>query len=110
MAHGRPRITEDPPIRITIDDDHQADLVDNLLTEYRLTLPEYRRDLLDRFTVVDVVRQVVGVGSVGMRVYLVLLEGRTGARSPVPAGQAGRAVGLRGLLAAEPPCLPGRSG
>jgi hypothetical protein len=29
--------------------------------------------------VVDVVRQVVGVGSVGMRVYLVLLEGRTGA-------------------------------
>ena len=79
MAHGRPRITEDPPIRITIDDDHQADLVDNLLTEYRLTLPEYRRGLLDHFTVVDVVRQVVGVGSVGMRVYLVLLEGRTGA-------------------------------
>jgi uncharacterized protein (DUF2252 family) len=33
--------------------------------------------LFDRFTVVDVVRQVVGVGSVGMRVYLVLLEGRT---------------------------------
>ncbi len=28
---------------------------------------------------VDVVRQVVGVGSVGMRVYLVLLEGRSGA-------------------------------
>jgi len=28
---------------------------------------------------VDTVRQVVGVGSVGMRVYLVLLEGRTGA-------------------------------
>ncbi len=27
---------------------------------------------------VDVVRQVVGVGSVGMRVYLVLLEGRLG--------------------------------
>ena len=26
----------------------------------------------------DAVRQVVGVGSVGMRVYLLLLEGRTG--------------------------------
>src|SRR5205823_2002054 len=37
------------------------------------------RSLFDRFTVVDVVRQVVGVGSVGMKVYLVLLEGRTGA-------------------------------
>lgn len=79
MAHGRPRITEDPPIRITIDDEHQAGLVDDLLDAYRLTLPEYRRNLLDHFTVVDVVRQVVGVGSVGMRVYLVLLEGRTGA-------------------------------
>ncbi len=38
-----------------------------------------RQSLFDRFTEVDVVRQVVGVGSVGMQVYLVLLEGRTGA-------------------------------
>ncbi len=79
VAHGRPRITEDPPIRVEISDDEQADLVDHLFTEYRLTLQEDRRSLFDRFTVVDVVRQVVGVGSVGMQVYLVLLEGRTGA-------------------------------
>ena len=44
-----------------------------------MTLQEDRRSLFDRFTAVDVVRQVVGVGSVGMQVYLVLLEGRTGA-------------------------------
>ena len=79
MAHGRPRITEEPPLRVAISDDEQADLVDHLLAEYRLTLQEDRRSLFDRFTPVDVVRQVVGVGSVGMRVYLVLLEGRTGA-------------------------------
>lgn len=79
MAHGRPRIAEDPPIRVTVGDDEQADLVDHLLTGYRLTLQEDTRTLLDRFTPVDVVRQVVGVGSVGMQVYLVLLEGRTGA-------------------------------
>ena len=79
MAHGRPRITEDPPLRVTISDDEQADLADHLLAGYRMTLQEDRRALLDRFTEVDVVRQVVGVGSVGMRVYLVLLEGRTGA-------------------------------
>ena len=79
MAHGRPRITEEPPVRVTIGDDEQADLVDHLLAEYRLTLREDRRSLFDRFTEADVVRQVVGVGSVGMRVYLVLLEGRTGA-------------------------------
>jgi len=79
MAHGRPRITEDPPIRVTVSDDDQAYLVDHLLAGYRLTLQEDRRSLFDKFTVADVVRQVVGVGSVGMQVYLVLLEGRTGA-------------------------------
>src|SRR6516164_11023358 len=79
MASGRPRITEDPPLRVTIDDAEQAELADQLLAEYRLTLQEDRRALFDRFTMVDVVRQVVGVGSVGMRVYLVLFEGRSGA-------------------------------
>src|SRR5262249_9803161 len=67
-----------PPRRVTISDDEQADLVHHLLAEYRQTLQEDRRSLFDRFTEVDAVRQVVGVGSVGMRVYLVLLEGRTG--------------------------------
>lgn len=78
MAHGRPRITEEPPVRVTISDAEQAKLVDQLLAEYRLTLQEDRRTLFDRFTETDTVRQVVGVGSVGMRVYLVLLEGRSG--------------------------------
>ena len=54
-------------------------LVSQLFADYRLTLEEGRRSLFDRFTEVDVVRQVVGVGSVGLRVYLVLLEGRSGA-------------------------------
>jgi uncharacterized protein (DUF2252 family) len=79
MVDGRPRINEEPPLRVAISDDRQDDLVDQFLAEYRLTLQEDRRTLFDRFTTVDVVRQVVGVGSVGMRVYLVLLEGRTGA-------------------------------
>jgi uncharacterized protein (DUF2252 family) len=79
LDEGRPRITEDPPIRVTIDDQEQADITGHLLAEYRLSLQEDRRALFDRFTLVDVVRQVVGVGSVGMRVYLVLLEGRSGA-------------------------------
>ena len=79
MAGGRPRITEQPPIRVAVDDEEQAALVDELLAGYRLTLQEDRRALFDRFTEVDVVRQVVGVGSVGMRVYLMLFEGRSGA-------------------------------
>jgi hypothetical protein len=79
MAHGRPRITTEPPLRVTLDDGEQQDIVDHLLAGYRLTLQEDRRTLFDRFTPVDMVRQVVGVGSVGMVVYLVLLEGRSGA-------------------------------
>jgi uncharacterized protein (DUF2252 family) len=78
---------------VRISDGEQAEVVRHLLAGYRLTLPEYRRSLFDRFTVVDVVRQVVGVGSVGMRVYLILLEGRTGA-DPLflQAKQAGPSV------------------
>ncbi|MGH3250594.1 MAG: DUF2252 domain-containing protein [Trebonia sp.] len=79
MTDGRPRITEDPPIRVAVGDDEQAAIAGELLAGYRQTLQDDRRSLFDRFTLTDVVRQVVGVGSVGMRVYLVLLEGRTGA-------------------------------
>ena len=74
-------------------DGEQAELVNDLLAGYRLTLQEDRRSLFDHFTEVDAVRQVVGVGSVGMQVYLVLLEGRTGA-DPLflQAKQAGPSV------------------
>jgi uncharacterized protein (DUF2252 family) len=60
-----------------LSDREQRDVVDELLAGYRETLQEDRRALFDRFTEVDIVRQVVGVGSVGMVVYLVLLEGRS---------------------------------
>ncbi len=79
MVHGRPRITEDPPVRVAVSDDEQDRIAGELLAGYRQTLQDDRRHLFDRFTLTDVVRQVVGVGSVGMRVYLALFEGRTGA-------------------------------
>jgi uncharacterized protein (DUF2252 family) len=72
---GRPRITPLPPQRVTLDDDAQGDFADHLLADYRQTLQEDRLALFDRFILVDVVRQVVGVGSVGMMVYLALFVG-----------------------------------
>jgi uncharacterized protein (DUF2252 family) len=74
---GRLRITNDPPRRVHL---QEAELVleEEVFAAYRSSLPEYRRHLLD-LAFVDAVRQVVGVGSVGMRVFLVLLEGRDGA-------------------------------
>ncbi len=90
---GRARITPQPPLRVTLDDDEQGDIVEGLLGGYRLTLQEDRRRLFDRFTPVDVVRQVVGVGSVGMVVYLVLLEGSaTGDPLFLQCKQAGPSV------------------
>jgi len=95
---GHLRITEDPPIRQHSDDG----LAEELFAAYHDSLPDERRHLLDRFVLVDTVRQVVGVGSVGMRVHLVLLEGRNGA-DPLflQIKQAGSSV-------YEPCCGPSR--
>jgi uncharacterized protein (DUF2252 family) len=72
-----PRITENRPFRVHLDAGELAHAL-TAFDGYRASLAEHHRHLLDRFQLVDVVRQVVGVGSVGMRVYLVLLEGRDG--------------------------------
>ena len=44
--------------------------------DYRSTLDDDRRHLLEKFQVVDIARKVVGVGSVGTRAFIVLLQGR----------------------------------
>jgi uncharacterized protein (DUF2252 family) len=44
-----------------------------LLSQYRATLPDDRRILLDKFTLTDVVIKVVGIGSVGTRCGVALL-------------------------------------
>src|ERR1700722_3064752 len=43
---------------------------------YQSTLEADRRRLLERFEIIDMARKVVGVGSVGTRAFIVLLEGR----------------------------------
>jgi len=44
--------------------------------DYRGTLQDDRRHLLERFEIIDMARKVVGVGSVGTRAFIVLLQGR----------------------------------
>ena len=77
VVRGRPQITENGRFRVHLDDDERAHAL-RAFKRYRRTLDEHLQHLLDRFDIVDVVRQVVGVGSVGMRVYLLLLEGHGG--------------------------------
>jgi len=75
VVDGRRRIVEDPPFRTHAFSDADAD-PDRIFLAYRDSLPDHVWSLLTRFDLTDAVRQVVGVGSVGMRVYLALLEER----------------------------------
>ncbi|MFF2029144.1 DUF2252 domain-containing protein [Arthrobacter sp. NPDC058192] len=82
---GRYRIVSQPPIVIPVrelgdaygmsGDDVQRNIREQLRS-YRATLPDDRRHLLERFEVIDVARKVVGVGSVGTRAFIALLQGR----------------------------------
>ena len=56
--------------------DELADTIHEQFRAYRATLQDDRRQLLERFEVVDVARKVVGVGSVGTQAFIVLLQGR----------------------------------
>jgi len=47
--------------------------IGRLLSQYRATLPDDRRILLDKFTLTDVAIKVVGIGSVGTRCAVALL-------------------------------------
>ncbi|MBJ7338973.1 DUF2252 domain-containing protein [Mycolicibacterium sp.] len=75
VVDGRRRIVEDPPFRTHAFGEADAD-PDEIFLAYRDSLPDHVWSLLTRFDLADSVRQVVGVGSVGMRVYLILLEER----------------------------------
>lgn len=74
IRNGRPRIIDRPPLIY-----HSREMaaigkhVREMFHQYRATLPEERRILLDRYEIVDVARKVVGVGSVGTRCAVALL-------------------------------------
>ena len=72
-----------------------------LFDEYKATLQDDRRRLLEGYRFVDIARKIVGVGSVGTRCWILLLEGRTHrAGSAVPAVQGGAALRARGASSA----------
>ena len=85
IVDGRYRIVSQPPIVIPLRDlapsigrsvDELEQIIHEQFRAYRRTLPDDRRQLLERFEVVDMARKVVGVGSVGTRAFIVLLQGR----------------------------------
>ncbi len=65
---GRRRLIDQPPAMFHIpgedEPEHRA-IVQEALDQYRLSLPEERRVLFDRYSLEDVVVKAVGIGSVG---------------------------------------------
>ncbi|MEA2637233.1 MAG: hypothetical protein QOE18_290 [Chloroflexota bacterium] len=80
---GKYQIRSDPPLLIPLRelrDEHQPDQLEESVAEdfrgYAASLAPHRRRLLERFRPIDVAIKVVGVGSVGTRCLVMLLEGR----------------------------------
>ena len=85
LVDGKYRIVSQPPIVVPARDlaasyglspDEVMPAIHEQFRAYRATLEDNRRKLLERFQIVDAARKVVGVGSVGTRAFIVLLQGR----------------------------------
>ncbi len=85
VVDGRPRIVDQSPLIVPIDQlvsgrerDEIYEELHKLLRGYRSTLEFDRRVLLEQFELADFARKVVGVGSVGTRAWIALMLGRNG--------------------------------
>ncbi len=85
LVDGTYRIVSQPPVIVPARDlaatyglapDQVMPAIQEQFRAYRATLQDDRRHLLERFEIVDAARKVVGVGSVGTRAFIVLLQGR----------------------------------
>jgi uncharacterized protein (DUF2252 family) len=85
LVDGQYRIVSQPPVVVPARDlaatyglspDEVLPVIHDRFRAYRATLQDDRRHLLEKFQIVDVARKVVGVGSVGTRAFIVLLQGR----------------------------------
>jgi uncharacterized protein (DUF2252 family) len=71
---GRLRIVQEPPLITRLDDAEYEQLAIGL-DGYLATLAPHWRRTLGGYTLIDLAHKVVGVGSVGLRAYVALLEG-----------------------------------
>ncbi|MEA3510202.1 MAG: DUF2252 domain-containing protein [Actinomycetota bacterium] len=106
---GTYRIKSDPPVLVPLRDathdatpDELEETARRSFDRYRESLRPDRRILLDKFRPIDIALKVVGVGSVGTRCLIVLLEGRD-EQDPLflQIKEAGPSV-LEGFLPADP--------
>ncbi len=76
VVDGRRVILDDPPVITHVEVEGGPAALEKVFTDYRATMPESRRDFLERYRFVDFALKVVGVGSVGTRCFVLVLQGR----------------------------------
>lgn len=90
-ADGRLRFVEQPPTMTHVDEETAAG-VDAALGQYIATTRADVRLLLSHYAFSDIVRRVVGVGSVGTRCFVTVLVDGDGAALLLQVKEAGRSV------------------
>jgi uncharacterized protein (DUF2252 family) len=85
VVDGQRQIISDPPLIEPVEEvfpDFQAsaiyEQIRGVLGKYQRTLQSDRKHLLEQFTLVQAARKVVGVGSVGTRCWIVLMDAGDG--------------------------------
>ena len=73
---GQTRFKSKPPVLARIDDEAMRGYVATAYAAYVATLPPENQIIAKRYTMVDFARKAVGVGSIGTRCFVSLLEGR----------------------------------
>jgi len=74
VVDGKFRLLDHPPILTHVQDERLGERLRVLFRGYLASLPDDRRQLLERYRFMDFARKVVGIGSVGTRCYVVLLD------------------------------------
>jgi uncharacterized protein (DUF2252 family) len=78
-----------------------------VLSKYRRSLQSDRRRLLEEFTLVQVARKVVGVGSVGTRAWVLLMDAGDGDEPLFLQAKEAEPSGSCRVLRAQPVRQPG---
>ena len=112
---GERRFVADPPLLVPASSYLTPDEVvtfragmEQLVEQWRESLPADRRHLAAQYRVVDVARKVVGVGSVGTRAWVLLLVGASSDDVLVLQAKEARASVLEAHLPPGPYAHPGR--
>ncbi|MGC4175583.1 DUF2252 domain-containing protein [Demequina sp.] len=105
LVDGHPRFVPDPPLLVPaenvetlIDIDNLYEWMRMLVRDYTASLTPERRLLIENFSLTHAARKVVGVGSVGMRAWVLLMEAHDGLEPLLLQAKEARASVLAAYL------------